>query len=105
MCQLVVAFPKRQGLALGGTGAGGRIAGKAGHRRKRPLHQLQDLAHCVVFRRAAEPIPAALAAYPGDELAGHKLPHDDLQIFFGDRLSLGNVLERDIALTVLLRQI
>ncbi len=103
--ELIVLLPHRKRMAASSKRTFFGIFLQAGYRRESALHDLKYLTYSIFFRLAAESITAAFTAYSAKQTASDQVLDDDLQILLGDMLSLGYVLERDIAITTILCKI
>ena len=96
MDQRIELCPQGQGFACAFPRAIVHFLGQAGHRRERPLHQLQDLPDGILVRPAVQFVAATLSAGAGQQPAGYHILYDDLQVFLGNLLPRGNILQGDI---------
>ena len=94
--------PERQRAAFG-RAVTRRAAGlETRNRCERALHQPQDLARSELIGALAQAVAAALAAHPLDHTALDERLDNALEIFFRDILPLGDLLERDIPVGLVL---
>lgn len=101
----VQALPERESRAIRAARAGVDLAVQTGHGGKTSLGQAQNVPRGVVLRPAGQPVAALIAAVREQEAGTAERRNDLLEVFFGDILPLGNVLERYAAVSLMLRKV
>ena len=98
-----VIYMKTSDYAALPCAVAGRAAGfEASDGGERALHQPQDLASRELIRALAQAVAAALAAHALDHAAFDERFDDALQILFRNVLPLGDLLERDVPVGLVL---
>ena len=104
-CKLKILFPYWKCMATRSQRTRLRVFLKTGYRCKSSFHDFQYLTYSIFFRLAAEAVTAAFTAYSGKQSTFDQILDNDFQIFFGDLLPFGDILERDITALAVLRKI